>query len=490
MTSHKDRLKLLLPFLGAAFSVWYVLHATVDVVYSDYIRLVNSYLSDISFRDSFFVPDILTRIPISYPIRWINVHFFGYSVQFDRMLGILGLFLTMLVMSRYLMREHAAWVLCLIVMLTGFGLDKWELLINGSGYAHFLSYSLFFYHYFVLERVFTGTAKRWDTARLCLLPWISLLAAGPYIVQYTATLLAGIAYLWFLRNRNLHRRLLPLYGLCALLPLFLYLLSNTCAIYEHPVEDIGLLTTLRSYPGFSVHFLLNGFASTVLSGSVLETLLAAGRLSRHAVYVLGAVVVLFYAVSVILYFRTGQYRRTIFPLLLLVSGAGSHLLVFLSRYLYLTEDYAWQSRYGMQYLPGTLGLLLIYGSAASYYGRRLRTMKTAASAMAQPSGKRSAGRSRRRPEERGSRIEAAAFLFLSLLLLLSFTLGSCYTDKHEIETMPFRKTYFASMAASARQYESLSDTELNAIFEYHHGEDRVRHALNILKEKHLNVFQE
>lgn len=104
MTSHKDKWKLLLPILGAAFSVWYVLQATVDVVYSDYIRLINSYLSDVSFFDSFFVPDILTRIPICYPLRWINVHFFGYSVQFDRMLGVLGLFLLMLCVTKYLIR--------------------------------------------------------------------------------------------------------------------------------------------------------------------------------------------------------------------------------------------------------------------------------------------------------------------------------------------------------------------------------------------------
>ena len=37
---------LLLPFIGGLFLLWYVLHATVDVVYSDYIRIINSYLPD------------------------------------------------------------------------------------------------------------------------------------------------------------------------------------------------------------------------------------------------------------------------------------------------------------------------------------------------------------------------------------------------------------------------------------------------------------
>ena len=58
---------LLLPFIGGLFLLWYVLHATVDVVYSDYIRIINSYLPDTLDPTSFFVPDILTRIPINIP---------------------------------------------------------------------------------------------------------------------------------------------------------------------------------------------------------------------------------------------------------------------------------------------------------------------------------------------------------------------------------------------------------------------------------------
>ena len=56
----------LLPAAGTLFLLWYVKHATADVVYSDYIRLVNSYLPDVYNPDKFFVPDILTRLPINY----------------------------------------------------------------------------------------------------------------------------------------------------------------------------------------------------------------------------------------------------------------------------------------------------------------------------------------------------------------------------------------------------------------------------------------
>ena len=90
----------------------------------------------------------------------------------------------------------------------------------------------------------------------------------------------------------------------------------------------------------------------------------------------------------------------------------------------------------------------------------------------------------------GHALGALLGMGLSLVVLLSFTAGTCYTDKREIDAMSFRQMYFASMADAAQNYENLSDDELNIIFEYHHGPNRVRHAMDILKENQWNVFRE
>ena len=57
---------------------WYIKNATCDVVYSDYIRLVNSYLPDVCDPKKFFVADVLTRIPINYLARIINVKLLAF----------------------------------------------------------------------------------------------------------------------------------------------------------------------------------------------------------------------------------------------------------------------------------------------------------------------------------------------------------------------------------------------------------------------------
>ena len=142
-------------------------------------------------------------------------------------------------------------------------------------------------------------------------------------------------------------------------------------------------------------------------------------------------------------------------MLLLVSGAGSHVLVFLARYIFLTETYAWQSRYGLQYLPGTLGVLLIYGAAFSHFRKQYLSVRTKQSDVVRTSGE-AAPVNRGRAQKvqmssgQGHALGALFGMILSLVVLLSFTAGSCYTDKREIDAMPFRQMYFASMADAAR----------------------------------------
>lgn len=73
MKEHKKYCYMALPVLGVLFYLIYIHKAAIDLVYSDYIRLINSYLPDVWNPQTFFVPDLLTRIPLNYVSRIINV---------------------------------------------------------------------------------------------------------------------------------------------------------------------------------------------------------------------------------------------------------------------------------------------------------------------------------------------------------------------------------------------------------------------------------
>ena len=83
----KRLLYLGVPAAGIAFCLYYLSIATEDVAYTDYMRLIVSYLPDVANPAKFFVPDVLTRVPITYLGRIINVALFHYSTVFDMVLG-------------------------------------------------------------------------------------------------------------------------------------------------------------------------------------------------------------------------------------------------------------------------------------------------------------------------------------------------------------------------------------------------------------------
>ena len=70
----------LLPLWVWSFFFGISKNAACDVVYSDYIRLVNSYLPDVYNPKKFFVADVLTRIPVNYLGRIINVQFSDFPL--------------------------------------------------------------------------------------------------------------------------------------------------------------------------------------------------------------------------------------------------------------------------------------------------------------------------------------------------------------------------------------------------------------------------
>ena len=84
------------------------------------------------------------------------------------------------------------------MMIVMFSLNKWEMLYNGTGWAHFLAFGLFFWNYALLDRVYEKgfrNAKRSELVLLFVLPFvITIGAAGPYCAIYTVTIV--LAYLF------------------------------------------------------------------------------------------------------------------------------------------------------------------------------------------------------------------------------------------------------------------------------------------------------
>ena len=487
---------LLLSFLMALAILFYVLLSTTDVLYSDYIRLVNSYLGKPFQLGDLLQKDILTRIPLTYFFREINRHSFGYTLIFDRALGVLGLFLASKPLLLFMRKKQLPFLQQLLFLLLFYSLNKWEMLLNGSGYIHFLAFSVFYDYFYALDQAFS---KKSSLLVLSIYPPFILLVAGPYCLAVFLSCFALFFFLalgkklWDMKGTIL---LLISNGLC----LFLYLLSNHYAVYEYAgAESISLREVLQNHLLFVVKFIFYGFSSMLVSGENLEKLLRDGAIQGKGIVLIGAFVLFFYMFMTLLYLwrffassgngggkvfskkndgapslNQGQKEAVnpieknpmaaensgepfyfgLLPGLLLLHGLASHALVFLTRYMFLKESYAFQGRYALQYQSALLGAFLL-----------LFLWKN---------------------ENRASLVQKArtAQGRLAVCLLFSgiFLLGTLWTDRSEWGKSMYRREHYERMWSYSHDLSAYSDEELEDVFEYRHGGERIRKAFAIWEQ--------
>lgn len=488
---------ILLPAAGVLFCLWYVCSATSDIVYSDYIRLINSYLPDVWNPEKFFVPDIFTRIPVNFLSRGINAKLFDFSVRFDQILGILGLGLAAQVIGLYIIKERLGFAFLLAVMVLMFSLNKWEMLTNGSGWTHFLAFACFYYYYLVLDRVWQSgkkgirpghkTEKPWDRPMLVLLPFVTTLGiAGQYCAIYSGVMIAVYSFLgiWntFIETDRSPRggrggdkgQRYWLWLLCILIPLALYIVSNTFTVEEHAgATELSFTEALRQNPRFFPAFFIKSFAAMFLG---VETMESRFHLPNRVIILIGLLVMGGYLLGLWLNVKYQIYERTLFPLLLILSGGCSHVLILISRWIFLNqENYGMSSRYAVQFQMGIIGIVLTVAIAWEIEGnRRPRSEDTG----------RALGRKAAKRLKKHSVATILGMAFIGIILC-----GNMATTADELVKAPYRKERYEEKIQAALDYRNYSDEDLENIFEYRKGPEKIRQALEILETNRWNVYK-
>ena len=499
MKGLKKYFYFILPVLGVLFYLLYLHTAAIDMVYSDYIRLINSYLPDIWDPKKFFVPDLLTRIPINYLERAVNVTVFGYSVTFDRVLSVLCFGASACIIAGYSYQKKISFGWYAVIMAVMFSLNKWEMLYNGTGWAHFLAFACFYYNYRLLDKAYgneygaragavagtgnetdakrragtgnetdaerrAGTGNETDAERrtgagvrsrvllLLLPPLITLGVAGPYCAIYTVTLV--LAYLFMVLKKRVWNKpglIIALFD--AVIPFLIYLWSNSQAVYEYSGAAGGSLAqNLLKEPVFFIKFLLKSFASMVFGVELIDRHLTG--IPGKVWCLLGLLVILAYFMALWLNFSSGLAERTILPLMLLAGGGMNHLMVLVSRWIFMPNDcYGMSSRYALQYQIGIIGILLTFALVWKEETHR-KTCRRAAMVL-------------------------TAFVFLA---------GNLLTTAEEFSFGRHRKSHNLEVKQILMNFEQESEETLKAALEYR--KPGTREALTILKENGWNIFRE
>ena len=110
-------ISLVLSIIGFVFTLIYIFKASSDVVSSDYIRIINYYLSDVTDLKYLLSWESISRIPFAFLARFINVTIFKYSVNFDRILGIFGLFMFNFISVKFILNTLNNRVIKIIISI-------------------------------------------------------------------------------------------------------------------------------------------------------------------------------------------------------------------------------------------------------------------------------------------------------------------------------------------------------------------------------------
>lgn len=460
---------IMFPAVGVLFMLFYIQRAGADVIYSDYIRIVAEYLPDVDNLEKLLTPDILTRIPATFFARFINVESFGYSVVFDRVLGVAGLGIMAIVLVRFIYLHEIGFLAQTAVFLVLFSLIKWEILLNGTAWAHLVSFGLFFINYLMADKLWRGETSPMEEFFLLLFPLGLLLFAGEYIASYAVTmvilsifgsLMGGLSNFNIKQIQRIFRRIL----IFTIISLLIYMFSRSFAVWEHTgATDQSFWEVLNQDPLYLVVFFFKTFTGAFLGRETIENFFGSGLpLNEYVVIFLGILIFLGYLLAFYLYFRSELFEESVFPMILLMSGFINHLLVTFSRWIFLDTNYALSSRYSSQFMIGIIGMFLIF----AMYRKHIW------------------------PLRRMSRKLRKSLGILSVALMVLIIAGNCYTTYQEIEKARFREENFTLMYEMVANYRDYSAKELKSALEWTKDESTMYQAFEILEENRLNVFSD
>ena len=487
---------LFLSLVGFAYLVYYIFRASVDVVASDYIRIINYYVKDVTDLRYLLSWEGISCIPFTFLARFINVKFFNYSVIFDKILGIVGLVIFNFVTVKYALEnissKHVKIITSIIITFISFSLMAWEMILNGTGYPHFITIGLIALTFYSVSQQQSVVVSPQESvgavshASPLLIVVTSLLFAGSYSVAYLVTLmLFGLFVIIWARPYEKNASLEKPVGaniasqfvtiVISLICLVLYFKSSSSGEQLVPVgfQDVTLKEVIEADASFPIRFMVCSFASALIGVETLTFAAAYGSMTMNAILIFGAIYMLIMLWTLLIIignfknFRRGEYcepdesrKGDAFAYLYIIYGLINFVLVFFARYKFVRADYGMSSRYAIQYMFLTIGMILILSKI-------IDTIIV----------------------DREFNIKRVLVILISFISIFTLVFGHIITTTDEMYKTNNRKLVYEFVADVAKNYRDYNDDQLKLTFEYFRSADHIREALGTLEEKHLNIFK-
>ena len=471
-------LNIILTLLGFSFLTYYVFRASENVVSSDYIRLGYYYLHDVHDLKYLFSIESISRIPFTFFARIINVDLFKYNIFFDRILGIFGLsmmnFFILKYLDEFLTKDIIKFVAFVITSFIIFSLNSWEMILNGSGYTHFLAIA-----FSILAIIYYEKNDKLSIIFL-IISTLIFINSRKALLKKTS---GKKSFSNKLSNKNISdKKLLDInikeyktyiiYIIVAIICFSLYWISNNTgeALPIVGVYDISLIDLLKEDILFPIKFLLASLAGSLVGVETFTYAIAFETITMKMVYLIGVLylIIIIYGIYIFVNFIINK-KFYIVPFMFIVMGIFNYALVFLARYKFKNEMYGMSSRYQLQFMIFLIGLIM-------YFFKYLEDVSFKNDT------------SLKNKESKIIKVRNVLKIALVSISLFIITYTHILTNLDEIFKADFRKIIYGNLVNVAKNYEEYSDEDLMNYFEYHRDAEHIKYTLKILKDQHLNVF--
>lgn len=617
---------IVLSLLGFAYVVFFIFKASTNVVASDYIRIINYYIEDVTDLKYLLSWESISRIPFTFLMRFINVKLFSYSVFFDKVVGIVGLFIVNFITVKFVFENIENNVLKVLasVILTfiTFSLSAWEMILNGTGYPHFITIGLIAITYYLLSSfvkksyVVSGCGNIENNAS-CEGSGSGNRNNALYSDNLKINNLNGNEEKNQIKTNKLNVKQLTPYVLIIFVSVICFLIYNKSNNTGVPLVPVGfkkvtLFEVLRDDALFPIRFLLKSLAGSIIGSETINQTIVYGIIDDRVVLAMGVLYILIilwtlyiiikmlvgvhqsnlpidrqcgskefcetkakqlnvgakfcvpayvgakfcepakknrsiygillliiittlifagsYAVafegtlifiSLIfiiekIYFTKLQYNKILFPCLYIIYGMLNYLLVFLARFQFVEDTYGMSSRYSIQYMFLSIGIIItLFIYIDDYVTHKLISYEVNSDiASTEKSNEEILKANENVENNKECRKEISSnfednkrcrYIYInkkvitlkniitaliSILCIFVLWFGNVATSTDEIYKAPVRKLIYTNLENVALNYKNMSDEELMTYFEYFRGGDHIRNAMEILKSQGLNVFQD
>lgn len=462
---------LYLNFVVFMFVIYilYLHKATVNVPYSDFWRLINTF-ADKTFQGDLSLIDLWAshaghRAPIQSLVFILNMKYFYLNTQIEVYAGAVVMAMTCLFI--YAMAKKSS--ICFekkdvifqflsgVIALLVFNFNQWEITTVEFSFACMLRLFLYVVFFFSLDRLLIDTInikKRIVSISLFLVVLALLFSAG-YILAFFATISLIIIFNYFLKFKEQYKYTKFYLGIIGVM-----ILSIIIYMYklDMPYKSTNLFFTL--WHGIFDGSLIKGIGTMLAACLVHIDMLP--RLGTMWQQLIGIVCFLFSLYSLYLYAKFRIYNNTYMPLILIIYSYVSMLLVYSARIGLYDIQYLASSRYVTDTNLGLIGIALI---SIECITRKIRLGQ----------------------EQLYSIRHILKHISMNGLIIAMISVAVVASGNYEIKKAPYERLFFSNLVCLMQNINTLSDSELAP---FNTNPIEVRNAVARMQKYKLGIYHE